>query len=191
MTTALQVSVIVPHAMRFAAADLAAVARQVEDVGLDGVFVGDQLAATVPLAESTLVLATAAAATARIHVGFGVMVLALRHPAWAAKQVATLQQLSGGRVILGVGLGGAMHGTAAWDAVACPTASAPPARTPPTSPRCAPTKAAAIVADRPQRGLRPAEHRRPRADRPRENPPSLAGHPASDRLDLHRRGPCV
>lgn len=120
MTTALQVSVIVPHAMRFAAADLAAVARHVEDVGLDGVFVGDHLAATVPLAESTLVLATAAAATSRIHVGFGVMVLALRHPAWAAKQVATLQQLSAGRVILGVGLGGPMHGTAAWDAVSVP-----------------------------------------------------------------------
>jgi len=112
--------VIVPHAMRFSAADLAAVARHVEDVGLDGVFVGDHLAATVPLAESTLVLATAAAATARIHVGFGVMVLALRHPAWAAKHVATLQQLSGGRVILGVGLGGRMHGTAAWDAVSVP-----------------------------------------------------------------------
>ncbi len=69
MTTALQVSVIVPHAMRFTAADLTTVARQVEDVGLDGVFVGEHLAATVPLAESTLVLATAAAATARIHVG--------------------------------------------------------------------------------------------------------------------------
>ncbi|MGI8414083.1 MAG: hypothetical protein ACR2QA_16655 [Solirubrobacteraceae bacterium] len=67
--TALQVSVIVPHALRFAAADLAAVARHVEDVGLDGV------GATVPLAESTLVLATAAAAPSRIHVGFGVMAL--------------------------------------------------------------------------------------------------------------------
>jgi len=35
------VSVIVPHPMRFAAADIAAVARHLEDVGLDGVFVGD------------------------------------------------------------------------------------------------------------------------------------------------------
>ncbi|MGI8414084.1 MAG: hypothetical protein ACR2QA_16660 [Solirubrobacteraceae bacterium] len=34
--------------------------------------------------------------------------------------MATLQQLSAGHVILGVGLGGAMHGTAAWDAVGVP-----------------------------------------------------------------------
>lgn len=31
----------------------------------------------------------------------------------------------------------------------------------------------------------------PRADRPRPDPPPLAGHPAGDRLDLHRRGPRV
>ncbi len=114
------VSVIVPRALRFAAADLSAVARHVEGAGLDGVFVGDHLAAAVPQADSTLALAVAAAATMRIRVGFGVMVLALRHPAWAAKQIASLQQLSGNRVILGVGLGGAVHGTAAWDAVGVP-----------------------------------------------------------------------
>jgi alkanesulfonate monooxygenase SsuD/methylene tetrahydromethanopterin reductase-like flavin-dependent oxidoreductase (luciferase family) len=103
--------------MRFTAADLTAVARHVEDAGLDGVFTGDHLAAAAPITDSTLALAVTAAATRRIHLGFGVMVLALRHPAWAAKQLATLQQLSGNRVILGVGLGGAMHGTAAWEAI--------------------------------------------------------------------------
>lgn len=120
MTARPGVSVIVPHAMRFSPDDLSAFGRHVEDVGLDGVFVGDHLAAAAPHADSTLVLAVAAAATTRIHVGFGVMVLALRHPAWAAKQLATLQHLSGNRVILGVGLGGAVHGTAAWEAVGVP-----------------------------------------------------------------------
>jgi alkanesulfonate monooxygenase SsuD/methylene tetrahydromethanopterin reductase-like flavin-dependent oxidoreductase (luciferase family) len=120
MTARLRVSVVVPHAIRSAAGDLSAFARHVESAGLDGVFTGDHLAAAAPFADSTLMLAVAAAATTRIHVGFGVMVLALRHPAWAAKQVATLQQLSGNRVILGVGLGGAVHGTAAWDAVGVP-----------------------------------------------------------------------
>jgi alkanesulfonate monooxygenase SsuD/methylene tetrahydromethanopterin reductase-like flavin-dependent oxidoreductase (luciferase family) len=91
------VSVIVPHALRFSASDLSAVARHVEDAGLDGIFVGDHLAAAVPQADSILALTVAAAATTRIRLGFGVMVLALRHPAWAAKQLATLQQLSGGR----------------------------------------------------------------------------------------------
>jgi alkanesulfonate monooxygenase SsuD/methylene tetrahydromethanopterin reductase-like flavin-dependent oxidoreductase (luciferase family) len=55
-----------------------------------------------------------------VKIGFGVMVLALRGPAWAAKQVATLQALSGERVILGVGAGSDLHGTAAWDAIGVP-----------------------------------------------------------------------
>jgi len=120
MTARPRVSVVIPHAIRSNASDLSTFARQVEDAGLDGLFTGDHLAAATPLADSTLTLAVAAAATTRIQVGFGVMVLALRHPAWAAKQVATLQQLSRNRVILGVGLGGAAHGTAAWDAVGVP-----------------------------------------------------------------------
>lgn len=120
MTARLRVSVVVPQTIRSAADDLSAFARHVEDAGLDGVFTGDHVAAAAQLADSTLTLAVAAAATVRIRVGFGVMVLALRHPAWAAKQVATLQQLSWNRVILGIGLGGAVHGTAAWDAVGVP-----------------------------------------------------------------------
>jgi alkanesulfonate monooxygenase SsuD/methylene tetrahydromethanopterin reductase-like flavin-dependent oxidoreductase (luciferase family) len=75
-----------------------------------------------PFLDSTLRLATAAAVTERIKVGFGVMVVALRPVAWAAKQIATLQHLSGGRVLLGVGSGGAVHGDAAWRAVGVPYA---------------------------------------------------------------------
>lgn len=120
MTTPPRVSVIIPPPLRFSAAGLTAVARHAEDAGLDGVFVGDHLTPAVPVTDSTLALATAAAATSRIRLGFGVMVLGLRHPAWAARQVATLQQLSGNRVILGVGLGGAAHGAAAWRAVGVP-----------------------------------------------------------------------
>jgi alkanesulfonate monooxygenase SsuD/methylene tetrahydromethanopterin reductase-like flavin-dependent oxidoreductase (luciferase family) len=120
MTARPRVSVVIPHAIRSNADGLSAFARRVEDAGLDGVFTGDHLATAAPLADAALTLAVAAAATTRIQVGFGVMVLALRHPAWAAKQVATLQQLSRNRVILGVGLGGAAHGTAAWDAVGVP-----------------------------------------------------------------------
>jgi alkanesulfonate monooxygenase SsuD/methylene tetrahydromethanopterin reductase-like flavin-dependent oxidoreductase (luciferase family) len=48
------------------------------------------------------------------------MVLPLRHPAWVAKQVATLQLLSGDRVILGVGTGGEVHGRAGWGAAGVP-----------------------------------------------------------------------
>ena len=97
-------------------------ARYAEQLGLDGIFVGDHLKPAGPYPESMVVLAAAAAVTERIHVGFGVMVLALRDPAWAAKQLATLQHVSGGRVVRGVGTGGVMHGTEAWEAVGVPYA---------------------------------------------------------------------
>lgn len=105
-----------------AGADVAAHARHAEEVGLESVWTGDHLIPVRPLLDSTLVLATAAAATSRIRIGFGVMILALRPVAWTAKQVATLQQLSGDRVLLGVGTGGKAHGDAAWRAVGVPHA---------------------------------------------------------------------
>jgi len=100
--------------------EIGGAARFAEELGMDSVFVGDHLVPAVPYPDSVTVLATAAAATERIRVGFGVMVLALRPVAWAAKQIATLQQMSGDRVVLGVGSSGEMHGRAAWDAVGVP-----------------------------------------------------------------------
>ncbi|WP_225994013.1 LLM class flavin-dependent oxidoreductase [Actinomadura rudentiformis] len=97
-------------------------ARLAESAGLESVWVGDHLRAVKPFLDSTLVLATAAAVTSRVKVGFGVMVLALRPVAWAAKQVASLQHLSGDRVLLGVGTGGEPHGDVAWRAVGVPFA---------------------------------------------------------------------
>lgn len=102
--------------------DVGAYARHVEAVGLDGVFVADHLVATRPILDSVATLAAVAAVTGRIRVGFGVMVPALRPVAWAAKQIATLQLLSGGRVILGVGTGGEAHGSAGWVAAGVPYA---------------------------------------------------------------------
>ncbi|MFH8588636.1 LLM class flavin-dependent oxidoreductase [Streptomyces celluloflavus] len=85
--------------------DIARLARHAEEAGLDSVWTGDRLASGFPVLDSSMVLATAAAATRRIRVGYGVMLPALRAPAWAAKQIATLQHLSGGRVLLGVAVG--------------------------------------------------------------------------------------
>ncbi|MFJ7217538.1 LLM class flavin-dependent oxidoreductase [Amycolatopsis sp. NPDC098790] len=90
---------------------LARDARHAEAAGLGSLWTGDQLVSAVaPMLDSTLVLATAAAATERIRLGFAVMVLSQRPVAWAAKQIAGLQQLSGGRVQLGIGVGDEKHG---------------------------------------------------------------------------------
>jgi alkanesulfonate monooxygenase SsuD/methylene tetrahydromethanopterin reductase-like flavin-dependent oxidoreductase (luciferase family) len=101
-------------------AALVPLARRAEDLGLDSVWVGDHLVARFPLVDSTVVLSAAAGATTRIGLGFGVMVAALRPAAWIAKQVASLQLLSGGRVLLGVGLGNEVHGDAGWRAAGVP-----------------------------------------------------------------------
>ncbi|OLT23890.1 dehydrogenase [Actinomadura sp. CNU-125] len=92
-------------------------ARHAEDAGLDGVWHGDHLAVGAPTLDAPIALATAAAATERITIGTSVFVPAIRPLAWAAKQVATLQHVSGGRLVLGVGSGG---GPDQWAAAGVP-----------------------------------------------------------------------
>lgn len=96
-------------------------ARHAEDVGFESVWVVDQLIAGTgaPMLDSGIALATAAAVTTRIRLGFGVLILPLRPVAWAAKQVASLQHVSGDRVLLGVGVGGDRHDRS-WAAVGVP-----------------------------------------------------------------------
>ncbi len=59
----------------------------------------------MPMIDVGMTLATAAAVTKRIELGM-VMQIALRPSAWAAKQIGSLQTLSGNRIQLGVGVGG-------------------------------------------------------------------------------------
>lgn len=102
--------------------DIVAAARHAEALGFESVWVVDQLIAGtgVPFVESITALAAAAAVTERVRLGLGVLVLPLRPVAWVAKQVASLQFLSGDRVILGVGVGGDRHGRS-WVAVGVPS----------------------------------------------------------------------
>lgn len=94
--------------------DIASCARRAESLGFDSLWAGDHLAFRSPILDSGMVLATAAGVTTRPTIGYSVMLLALRNPAWAAKQIATLQVLSGNRLILGVGVGG--EGADEWAA---------------------------------------------------------------------------
>ena len=102
-------------------ADLVVAARRAEELGFESVWVVDQLVGGtgVPIVDSTVALAAAAGATSRVRLAFGVMILPLRPVVWAAKQVASLQQVSGGRVLLGVGVGGDRHDLS-WAAAGVP-----------------------------------------------------------------------
>lgn len=93
--------------------DLATAARHAEDAGLDSVWHGDHLAVGAPTLDCAVALAAAAAATTRVQVGTSVLVPALRPLVWAAKQIASLQHVSGGRLVVGVGSGAAPAGWAA------------------------------------------------------------------------------
>ena len=64
---------------------------------------------TAPIPDPVLPLAFLAAVTEKLRLGTGVMILPQRHPAYVAKQAATLDTLSGGRAILGVGIGWAQE----------------------------------------------------------------------------------
>lgn len=60
---------------------------------------------TMPIMEALMVLSYAAALTQKIQLGVGVLVLPQRNPTLVAKQVSSLDTLSGGRVRVGVGIG--------------------------------------------------------------------------------------
>jgi probable F420-dependent oxidoreductase len=81
-------------------------AQRAESLGFDSLWVGDHVAFHVPIADSLTLLAFAAGVTERIALGTAVYLLPLRHPTLIAKTTATLDLLSGGRLVLGVGVGG-------------------------------------------------------------------------------------
>ncbi len=99
--------------------DLPAAARHAEALGLAGVWHGDHLATGMPSVDCAVALATAVAVTTRIRIGASVLIPAIRPPAWAAKQIASLQHVSGHRLILGLGSGG---GPEQWAAAGVPYA---------------------------------------------------------------------
>lgn len=90
--------------------DLKALVEQVDRCGYDSLFAGDHVAFAVPILDPLLQLAQAAAFTRRLTLGTCVYLLPLRHPSGVAKQVATLDHLTEGRLIFGVGAGGEFPG---------------------------------------------------------------------------------
>lgn len=83
-------------------------AEQVEKAGLDSVWVGDSLTAK-PRLEPLTTLAAIASRTSRVRLGTSVLLAALRHPVTLAHVLGSLDLISGGRVIVGAGVGGAFN----------------------------------------------------------------------------------
>ncbi|MDQ3468372.1 MAG: LLM class flavin-dependent oxidoreductase, partial [Actinomycetota bacterium] len=98
--------------------DAVVAATEAEEFGFDVVLVADHVGRDwSPL----LTLAAVAAATSRIRVGTFVLNACLHHPVMLAREIATLDQISGGRVELGLGAG---HTPAEFAATGTPFASA-------------------------------------------------------------------
>jgi alkanesulfonate monooxygenase SsuD/methylene tetrahydromethanopterin reductase-like flavin-dependent oxidoreductase (luciferase family) len=87
---------------------LAGLARDAEDVGWDGFFIWDHIAwdwGAMPMVDATVALAAIAMSTERIRIGAMVTPLPRRRPWKVAREMVSLDHLSGGRLIMGVGLG--------------------------------------------------------------------------------------
>ncbi|MFJ3406693.1 LLM class flavin-dependent oxidoreductase [Promicromonospora sp. NPDC090134] len=91
---------------------VATVARAAEEAGWDGLFVWDHVVHRKearrgqPFGDPWMLLTAAALATSTIRLGTLVTPVARRRPEQLARQVATLDAVSGGRVVFGAGLGG-------------------------------------------------------------------------------------
>jgi len=100
-------------------AAVARLARSIEEIGFDHIDVFDHVVmgipiegrplgpynAAMPILEALMALSYVAAVTSRVTLGTEVLVLPQRQPALVAKQVSTLDTLSGGRARLGIGVG--------------------------------------------------------------------------------------
>jgi alkanesulfonate monooxygenase SsuD/methylene tetrahydromethanopterin reductase-like flavin-dependent oxidoreductase (luciferase family) len=93
-------------------------ARRLDEAGYAGIWSWDHFMGqgdrTVPVVECWTILAMAAAATQRVTVGPFVANVVNRHPAVLARMASTLQIASGGRLMLGMGIGGAPREHAAY-----------------------------------------------------------------------------
>jgi alkanesulfonate monooxygenase SsuD/methylene tetrahydromethanopterin reductase-like flavin-dependent oxidoreductase (luciferase family) len=85
---------------------LARLAREAEEAGWDGFFVWDHLLyGPVPVADPWVALTAIVLSTQRIRIGPMVTPLPRRRPAKLAREAVSIDHLSGGRLILGVGIG--------------------------------------------------------------------------------------
>jgi F420-dependent oxidoreductase-like protein len=110
----LPVGINVGHFFDGVPADFADTVRRIEDLGFDGIWFAEAYGSDV-----FTPLAYAAALTSRLRLGTAVAQIPARTPAATAMAAATLDQLSGGRVVLGLGASGPQV-SEGWHGVAYP-----------------------------------------------------------------------
>ena len=106
---AIELGVAIPQTFSGAAIDPArtrAFLTRAEALGFASAWVVEQMLGRIPTLEPVELLAYAAAVTGRMRLGTAVLLTGLRSPVHLAKSLATLDHLSGGRLDVGVGLGG-------------------------------------------------------------------------------------
>ena len=86
--------------------DLVSFVEDVDAKGFDEIWLGDHVSFAIPFLDPLLTITQAAVASRRLVFGTGVYLLPLRHPGPVAKMTATLDHLTEGRFIFGVGVGG-------------------------------------------------------------------------------------
>ncbi len=77
-----------------------------EMLGYESLWVQEQIISDAPILEPVTLLTYAAALTSKLRLGTSVLLPVIRNPVQLAKSLATLDQLSQGRLIVGVGIGG-------------------------------------------------------------------------------------
>ena len=109
MTSRVRVAAGIPQAWTTGGIDRPRIRRfleRAEALGFESAWVVEQVLGTLPCLEPVELLSWAAALTSRIRLGTAVLLTPLRSPVHLAKSLATLDQLSGGRLDAGIGLGG-------------------------------------------------------------------------------------
>jgi probable F420-dependent oxidoreductase len=86
-------------------------AMQAETLGYDSLWLQERIIGDFVMLEPVTLLSYVAAITTRLRLGTSVILLTLRNPIQLAKAYATLDCMSGGRAVLGVGLGGGHLGS--------------------------------------------------------------------------------
>jgi probable F420-dependent oxidoreductase len=109
VTSRVRVAAGIPQAWTTGGIDRPRIRRfleRAEALGFESAWVVEQVLGTLPCLEPVQLLSWAAALTSRIRLGTAVLLTPLRSPVHLAKSLATLDQLSGGRLDVGIGLGG-------------------------------------------------------------------------------------